>query len=97
MINWKLERLLCSHYTNMLTNCTNNPEALTKALEKLDVKHQNYLKNEGKWLVGGFKSIVSLKPNPDVEGEIQVSVRREVFNMLPANVKADINHCIDLK
>lgn len=79
----------------MLTINTKNPEALAKALEKLDEKHQNYLQNEGKWLVGGFKAIFSIKPNTENEGEIRVSVRREVFNMLPANVKADINQYLD--
>lgn len=81
----------------MLTNTNFNREHLDKELSRLEEKYQTYLSTDGRWLQGGFHSIVSVKPDLTETESFSIVVKREVFNMLPASIKEDLSKIINQK
>lgn len=82
--------------TNMLTHFSNKTDSLLEELESFDLKYQDYLRKDGRWLIGGFKSIVSIKKEPKQGSKQVIRVKMEVFNMLPAMIREDLSRLFRL-
>ncbi len=74
----------------MLTNFSNKTDSLLEELEIFDIKYQDYLRRDGRWLIGGFKSIVSITQDPKDNDKQHIRIKMEVFNMLPAAIREDL-------
>ncbi|MVZ64504.1 hypothetical protein GQF61_01455 [Sphingobacterium sp. DK4209] len=66
----------------------NEVSPLVESFKNLDSKYQSFLEREGRWLGGSLTNVLTNTKNSSNEDVIQV--KRDVFNMLPSNIKADI-------
>jgi len=74
-----------------------NKHEIIKELKKLDQKHHDYLQTDGKWLIGGFESIVSYDGKiSTIHGE-QVTLKKEIYMMLPAEIREEIAQFMDVE
>lgn len=74
----------------MIQSNTSNPFNIRHALNALNQKYSSYLSTEGKWLNGGFETIVQFEENPgDSRNEI-VHVKKEIYMMLPAYIREEM-------
>lgn len=71
---------------------SNSPKSIDirHALNALNNKYSSYLSTEGKWLNGGFETIVQFEGNPgDSRNEI-VHVKKEIYMMLPSYIREEM-------
>ncbi|MBV2225920.1 MULTISPECIES: hypothetical protein [Sphingobacterium] len=81
----------------MVKNQNFNSEAIIKELKKLDEKHRDYLEKDGKWLIGGFESIISYDGKiSTIQGE-QVTLKKEIYMMLPSEIREEIAQFMDVE
>lgn len=75
-------------------NFNNNDEStiIRESFKQLDGKYRTYLDREGRWLGGSLINILVFSSVTDNE----VQVKREVFNMLPNDIKSDVLHIIQV-
>ncbi|MGJ1204102.1 hypothetical protein [Sphingobacterium lactis] len=57
---------------------------------KMNTLFKDFLVNEGKWLGGGFESVFSIQKEHRF-GPVTVEVKRDIFMMLPGEIRAHIN------
>ncbi|WP_156309164.1 hypothetical protein [Sphingobacterium endophyticum] len=81
----------------MVKNQNFNSDEIIKELKKLDEKHHHYLQTDGKWLIGGFESIVSYDGKiSTIHGE-QVTLKKEIYMMLPSEIREEIAQFMDVE
>lgn len=75
-------------------NFNNNDESaiIRESFKQLDGKYRTYLEREGRWLGGSLINILVFSSVTDNE----VQVKREVFNMLPHDIKSDVLHILQV-
>ncbi|MGO1521983.1 MAG: hypothetical protein ACTHZ1_13495 [Sphingobacterium sp.] len=81
----------------MVQNHNFNSDHIIKELKKLDNKHRDYLNTDGKWLIGGFESIISYDGKiSTIHGE-QVTLKKEIYMMLPVEIREEIAQFMDVE
>ncbi|MGH2623940.1 MAG: hypothetical protein ACRDE7_09760 [Sphingobacterium sp.] len=81
----------------MVNNQNYNSEVIIQELKKLDKKHHRYLAEDGKWLIGGFESIVSFDDKVSLISGTQVLLKKEIYMMLPVLIREDIAQIMDVE
>lgn len=81
----------------MAKNHNFNSDHIIKELKNLDTKYRDYLSTDGKWLVGGFESIVSYDGKISTINGEQVTLKKEIYMMLPVEIREEIAQFIDVE
>ncbi len=69
--------------------------AQKEALQSLNKKYSSYLAGEGKWLIGGFESLIHVEKSIRLD-ESNVTVKKEIFMMLPVEIREEISKIIPI-
>ncbi|MFZ4260546.1 hypothetical protein ACFRAE_00780 [Sphingobacterium sp. HJSM2_6] len=69
--------------------------AQKEALQSLNKKYSSYLLSEGKWLIGGFESLIHVEKNIRLD-ESNVTLKKEIFMMLPVEIREEISKIIPI-
>ncbi len=84
-------------HLDMINNQTLSNERILQGLRLLNEKHKTYLEDEGKWLDGGFETLVTIDTNhadPDLS---PLMVKKEIFMMLPNDIREDVQRIIEVE
>ncbi len=73
----------------------NDVAMIKEAFKELDVKYTDYLLGEGRWLGGSLGMILTSAKDKKLSNP-GIAVKKEIFNMLPHHIKADIISIIQL-
>ena len=80
----------------MINNYSLSVENVKASLKALDKKYASYLKEDGKWLIGGFESLISIENDVNSSETKHIVLKKEIYMMLPVEIREDISQFIDV-
>ncbi|HAP96548.1 MULTISPECIES: hypothetical protein [Bacteroidota] len=81
----------------MVKNHNFDSEHIIKELKKLDEKHRDYLQKDGKWLIGGFESIIHYDGKVSSINGDQITLKKEIYMMLPVEIRDEIAQFLNVE
>lgn len=84
-------------HLHMINNQTLDNERILQGLRLLNDKYSKYLEDEGKWLDGGFETIVTIDASHSDPDYSPLIVKKEIYMMLPNDIREDIQRLIEVE